>query len=375
MSQAAGVRFVWDREFLLSLSARVCRFLPHACSEGDRCGQYALFVPPDSSLPHDLCAFHLDKKGPEDALSSWARELIEYLKKERCLDRVNLAYARFEGTEKAPLVFPPGVQFIDVYLEEAEFRHVRLVESQFRNLKSGGSLPGLIFADCNLRGSVFSAEEIRGVTFERCDLSFSSWFGRAGDTKTLGSRCRLVDVDLAGSQLSNVLLLDCQMTNVGFAQAKLQRLSVEGGRWEGVDLSEAEVHPKQLWIGEGLVIDGSRFPETFREPLTKLVRVGKVKEEGRGIIYVTKGHRASISTRQAKILELVEQHKAELAGRVFTRPESIWTQVFNAAIASVVFTLIVLGLTGFPRASWLAPVTLVLAFLAFVFSREPIGQK
>ncbi|HEX2575272.1 MAG TPA: pentapeptide repeat-containing protein [Aquihabitans sp.] len=91
-------------------------------------------------------------------------------------------------------------------------------------------LTDVVLVDCDLAGAVLEEATLVRVSFERCRLS---------------------GADLGGAQLTDVRIVDGQLDDLGLRMVAATRLEVEGGSAARVDLYRARV-PGSAWLGTDL---------------------------------------------------------------------------------------------------------------------------
>lgn len=98
------------------------------------------------------------------------------------------------------------------------FKHRSLATAKL----TGTALQNVAFDDCKLLGLQFTAcrDLLFGVHFDRCQLRYASFAGRAmPGTRLVG--CSLEDADFADADLSEAVFQDCTLAGAVFQNTRL----------------------------------------------------------------------------------------------------------------------------------------------------------
>lgn len=128
-------------------------------------------------------------------------------------------------------------------------------EREIRGTAIGADAERVGLTRCTVAGVRFSAArlhrwELTDVTLTDCDLA-NVVLEEATMVRVAFERCRLTGADLGGALLTDVRFVDCQLDDLGLRMVKAERLLVEGGSAQRVDLYRARL-AGSTWHGVDL---------------------------------------------------------------------------------------------------------------------------
>lgn len=136
-------------------------------------------------------------------------------------------------TELDPLELD-GLQDDDGW-SEREVRGSAVAADAERVAFSRSRIVGVRLTAANLRRL-----ELTDVVLVDCELS-NTVFEEATWTRVAFQRCRFSEADLGGAELTDVSFTDCQLDQAGLRMARAARLEVRGGSATGIDLYRARL--------------------------------------------------------------------------------------------------------------------------------------
>ena len=245
--------------------AKPYRMKPLICTEGG-CQRKALEVGDNDvdALSKSLCF-----KCLKDAKLSrgWVDAFHQFLLRNGELHLAELDGLQFAGHRNEPRHLPDGVDFSVCSMRHARLAYVNARGARFRWIEPTDAeemrilpISDVTFVGCDLREARFETPRVTRVCFEDCDLSRAKF----GDLREMEG-CDFHRVDFFGSKLRKLTLRNVDIDTADFAEAEITKLTVEGGHWKNVDLSNARVRPEQVTVTRKLTVnDNCTLPRAFR---------------------------------------------------------------------------------------------------------------
>lgn len=147
---------------------------------------------------------------------------------------------RFVGCGFANAILS-GADFVDCVFEGSNLSMVRA---------EGCALKGVVFRECKLVGFDFGkcSDFLFAVTFERCNLDFASFAGRAMK-HTVFEGCSLKEASFEGADLTGSRFSDCELERAVFSRTKLGKVDFRTARGFVIDPDENQLAKARFSLG------------------------------------------------------------------------------------------------------------------------------
>ena len=189
--------------------------------------------------------------------------------------------------------------------------------------KEGQDHLGITIANVDARGKDYAGSHLKNHTFTNVDMSLSKWQNAVLDN------CTFINCNLSRADLSNVKMINTTISDTNLTAANMQGIEVHGGKWQKVDISDADITYAKLGTNNSnLIMEDGKCNDVTNLAHTKVHVIDQRTSDQKALIELTDSD-GQVTKQSPNTIAATCIHQEEIAGNQVTAALQIAASTAN----------------------------------------------